>query len=133
MTSPITSVLVVDDNDDMTFTLKVLIDGEPGMRCCGHLDSADQLLQAITKHRPDIVLLDLTMPGRPPLEALAEAAAAFTATRIIVLSGQDDPELIDRALNHGAWGYICKSGDPLAILNAIRTVAAGEVYLDTSR
>ncbi len=133
MSTSITSVLVVDDHEDMAVTLKVLIDGEPGMQCCGHLNCADRLIHAIGEQKPSIVLLDLTMPGRAPLEALAEAAAAFPATRIVVLSGQDDPDLVDRAVNYGAWGFICKRGDPRTILNAIRIVASGEVYLNAAR
>lgn len=128
MTKPI-SVLVVDDNADLMSMLATLVDGEPDMVCAGTLASADKLLDTIMEIKPDVVLLDLTMPGRDPLDAVAEASQRAPDSRIIVLSGYDDQTTMDRAVDEGAWAFVSKHGDMLNILRSIRTVAAAHTYL----
>ena len=122
MTRPI-AVLVVDDNRDLASMLQIVIAGEPDMVCVGSLASADTLLETIAKTSPDVVLLDLTMPGRQPLDVVAEASKVAPACRIIVLSGYDDRATMDRAAESGAWGFVSKHGDMPSILEAIRSIA----------
>ena len=122
-----TTVLIVDDNDDMALMLQHLVGGEKDLACVGRLDRADALLETIAEKSPKIVLMDLTMPGRNPLVVMQEAGPKFPETRFVVLSGYDDPQYIDEALDHGAWGFVSKTGDIPAILAAIRAVAAGKV------
>lgn len=128
MAKPI-SVLVVDDNADLASMLVNLINGEPDMVCTGALGSADKLLDTIVEIKPDVVLLDLTMPGRKPLDTVAEASQRAPDSRIIVLSGYDDPATMDRAMDQGAWGFVSKHGNMSDILRSIRTVAAGQFHL----
>src|SRR5678816_409097 len=85
------------------------------------------LTEECARVRPQVVLLDLHMPGTPPLEALKELSAAAPAVRVIVFSGLDDGETVDRAVRAGAWGLVPKVAATDAILDAIRRVAAGEV------
>jgi two-component system, NarL family, response regulator DesR len=124
------SVLVVDDSDDLASMLILLIGDEPDMTCIGRLPSADALLDTVAQKKPDVVLLDLTMPGRDPLDAMAESSARSPESRVIVLSGYDDPARVDQALDRGAWGFVSKNGDLQAILTAIRTVASGDLYVN---
>jgi DNA-binding NarL/FixJ family response regulator len=119
-------VLLVDDNDDLAEALAMIIEDEPDMTCVHRLNSADELMPTLDKHRPDVVLLDLSMPGRDPLDALGEASSAFPDVRIIMLSGYQDPALMDTALERGAWSYVCKSGDIAEILKSVRTVMAAK-------
>jgi DNA-binding NarL/FixJ family response regulator len=128
MTKPI-SVIVVDDNADFVSMLATLIDGESDMVCAGTLASADTLLETVVEIKPDVVLLDLTMPGRKPLDAVAEASQRVPDSRIIVLSGYDDQATVDRAVDQGAWGFVSKHGDVPDILRSIRAVAAAQMYL----
>lgn len=115
-------VLVVDDNDDLASALAMVIEDEPDMTCVHRLNSADELLVALEKHKPNVVLLDLNMPGKEPMEALGEAATQYPSVRTIVLSGYQDPALVDSALDKGAWSFVCKSGDIGEILNSVRSV-----------
>lgn len=126
-------VLIVDDSDDLAQVLEFLIDGEADMRCAGRLCNADGLIESVGDVRPRVVLLDLTMPGRSPLEAMSEASGRFPETRFVVLSGYDDPARVDEAVQRGAWGFVSKHGDVATIVRAIRAVAGGEVFLNGPR
>jgi len=123
-----TRVLCVDDNSDIALVLQMLIDAEPGMECVGCLQSADHLREEIGRIHPDIVLLDATMPGKNPLDAMGELRAVCPEVKIIVFSGRDTPEFIDKVINSGAWGYVSKNEEPGAIIHAIIAVAAGRVF-----
>lgn len=115
-----TSVLVVDDSDDLATMLAMLIDCEADLTCVGQLASADALVDTIAEKQPDVVVLDLTMPGRDPLTAMDEAVVRFQGTRFVVLSGHDDPARVQDATRRGASGYVAKSADVDRILAAIR-------------
>lgn len=122
-----TRVLCVDDNVDMTAITKMMIDADPSMQCVGCLNSADLLadtVRAMTE-RPDVVLLDTTMPGADPIDTMRSLTAEFPEVRTIVLSGNEGAALLERAENAGAWGYVSKGKEPEAILHAVREVAAG--------
>lgn len=123
------SVLCVDDNADISDMLAAVIRAESDMTCAGTLNSADELVDSIARLKPDIVLLDLTMPGRSPLEAMKEAHERHADTRTIIVSGYDDQKTIDDAIDHGAWGYASKHGDIALLLNTIRRVSRGESVL----
>ncbi len=115
-------VLVVDDNQDLAEMFAALINGEPDMACTGTLGSADALLETIRDRRPDVVLLDLTMPGKDPLEALREIVAEEGSPPVLVLSGYDDVVTRKRVQDQGARGFVSKQGDIPAILESIREV-----------
>lgn len=125
-----TLVLCVDDNSEMTLVLRMMINAEPMMRCVGCLGSADQLLKRVRGlgPPPDVVVLDATMHGKDPLEAMREMAAEFPAIRAIVYSGHDDPDFVKRARDAGAWGCVSKREEPDTILRAVREVAAGRAW-----
>lgn len=122
-----TRVLCVDDNPDMTAVTKMMIDADPTMRCVGCLDSADHLIGTVRTmtERPDVVLLDTTMPGADPIDTMRSLTAEFPEVRTIVLSGNEGAALLERAEKAGAWGYVSKGKEPEAILHAVREVAAG--------
>src|SRR6185503_17105198 len=97
-------VLLVDDNADMTAVYSRLIDAEPDMRAVWTLGAADELFMEARRLRPDVVVLDLTMPGRQPIDALKELSAEAPDVRTIVFSGYDDAHTIDEVTAAGAWG-----------------------------
>jgi two-component system response regulator DesR len=129
MNEPIIKVLCVDDNLAVAGMFALQIGQEADMEYVGTLHSADGLVQAVAERRPGIVLLDMSMPGREPLEVLAEVAAKYPDTRVIVCSGYDDPATVNRAIEAGAWGYVSKDSTPEEILRAIREVGAGRFVL----
>jgi DNA-binding NarL/FixJ family response regulator len=121
-------VLCVDDSVDISELIGRVIRDQPDMELVGALASADNLTEECARVRPQVVLLDLHMPGTPPLEALKELSAAAPAVRVIVFSGLDDGETVDRRVRAGAWGLVSEKWQrPDAVLDAIRRVAAGEV------
>ena len=126
-------VLCVDDSVSLTAAFEKLINLQPDMIGVGAVQSATDLLDALGRHRPDVVLLDMGMAGRDPIEAIADAARVHPGARVLVYSGHSDDELTGRAIEAGAWGYVSKHEDPQRVLGVIRRVAAGEVVLSGMR
>src|SRR5262245_53295442 len=123
-TMPI-SVLCVDDNFLVVEGIRVKLSMTGGFTWLGHLSDANGLIEKVRADSPNIVLLDIDMPGRSALEALADLSAQHPNTRVIVISGHVRPDLIDRALNAGAWGYVSKGDEVDAIVDAILRVSEG--------
>ncbi|HYD98891.1 MAG TPA: response regulator transcription factor [Alphaproteobacteria bacterium] len=119
-------VLCVDDESLITMAMELAIDEAPDMVCVGFLGSADELVDEVIQKRPDVVLLDLRMPGLDPLVALEDLTAACPDVRTIVFTGWAERERLDRAIAAGAWGFLQKNGDLQTILGTIRKVAAGQ-------
>jgi len=121
-----TRVLCVDDRPDVATAMRLLIQSA-SMECVGCLDSADDLVDEVQRRdpRPDVVILDATMPGKDSMTAMAELAAACPDTRTIIYSGYDDAALVRRAREAGAWGCVSKHDEPKALLRAVKDVAAG--------
>lgn len=119
-------VMIVDDEPRLRSAWERLLRMHDDMEVVPSLDSADCLVSKVGEHRPAIILLDLTMPGRAPLAALAEAALAYPDSRFIVYSGAKDAATITSAANAGAWAFVDKIDPPDEILRTIRRVACGE-------
>jgi len=118
-------VLCVDD-DAATRTLYGMIVGsEPDMECVAALGSAETLVETLAAERPDVVLLDLRMPGLDPMEALRQASRAHPRARIVVFSGLDDPESVEEAYAAGAAAYLSKDVPPEEMLATIRRLGRG--------
>jgi len=130
MTTQVRSrVLCVDDNREIGTALELLIGRTPGLEWAGWLESAERLPQTIAAVRPEIVLLDLDMPGPDVFEVLRRISAAHPEMRVVVFTGHVDAGLIDRASEAGAWGYVSKNDGEQALLQALRTVAGGQFAL----
>jgi len=120
-------VMCVDDNEEILWALGVHLKHEKNLKVVGSLSSADGLAAAVSEKNPDILVLDLDMPGKSPLRALREINAAGAATRTIVFSGHVLARRISEAMDAGAWGYVSKSDGEDALVEAIRSVMAGEI------
>lgn len=123
------SVLCVDDNADVIEALRLLFEGEGGCEWAGALFSADELVEVARDRRPDIVLLDLDMSGRDPLEVVGELAVACPRVRVVILSNHVRRDLVNRAITAGAWGYVAKADGERAIVDAVRRAAQGEFVM----
>ena len=119
-------VLIADDSPDITDMLEYVLNADPQLECVGCLHSADELAGEVRRLRPDILILDASMPGKDPLTVMAEFATEFPEVRAIFHSGYDDDELIGRVIDAGAWGFVSKREDVESVLSAIRAVAAGK-------
>jgi DNA-binding NarL/FixJ family response regulator len=123
------SVLLVDDHPFMRAGLAQLINQQRDLCVGGEAGSPGEALQRVSQVAPDLVLTDLTMPGRGGLEFIRDLCAARPTLAILVVSMHDEAVYAERVLRAGARGYIMKEAGGEKLLAAMRRVLAGEVYL----
>jgi len=126
--TPDMRVLLIDDHPLFREGLKGLLLGlEPSVQVeqAGSVDAAETLSGQVF----DLVLMDLNMPGSQGMEALARTKALFEAAAVVVVSGDESPSTIQRAIQHGAAGYVPKTTDPSVTIQALRLVLAQGTYL----
>jgi len=117
-------ILIVDDHPIVRAGLRRLLATEPGSEICEAAD-AKQALTLFKERRPDLVVLDLNLPGISGLEAINRLKVVDPGARILVLSMHTDQIHVTRALRAGAAGYVSKSAPLEEILAAVRRVASG--------
>ena len=128
------SVLIADDQDLVRFGLRTLIDNEDDLICVGEAADGLAAVAEATRTRPDIVLMDVRMPGIDGLEATRRLTAdpGLARTRVIVLTTFEHDQYVFDALRHGASGFLLKDTTPADLLRAIRTVADGGALMSPS-
>jgi len=125
------TIVLADDHAVVRSGLRMLLDAEEGLRVVAEAGDADAALRAVLGHKPDVLVLDLNMPGEPTsLDALPYVVERSDKTRTVVLTMQDDPEFARRALRAGASAYVLKEAADSELVEAIRRAAAGETYLN---
>jgi two-component system invasion response regulator UvrY len=123
-------VLLVDDHAVVRTGFRLLLQAHPDITVAGEADSGESACQRYLELTPDVVVMDLGMPGMGGLEALRRIRAHHAQARVLALSAHDDPLHARRALREGARGFLSKRSAPEALLEAISVVAAGQRYLD---
>lgn len=121
------TIVLADDHPVMRSGLKSLLDDEGDFSVVAEVADVSSARSAVDEHRPDVLLLDLHMPGEPSLPAIEELS---TATTVVVLTADEEPALAREALHRGARGYVAKSSLGAELVNAIRTAADGGIYLN---
>ncbi len=122
-------ILLVDDHPFMRAGLAHLIDRQPDLRVCGEAGNPAEAFQQLGRLKPDLVLTDLTMPGRSGLEFIKDLLSTEPGLTVLVMSMHDEAVFAERALRAGARGYIMKEAGGENLLTAIRQVLRGEVYV----
>ncbi|HEX2855357.1 MAG TPA: response regulator transcription factor [Opitutaceae bacterium] len=122
-------ILLVDDHPFMRAGLAGLIDRQPDLLVCGEAGNPAEAFRGLPKSKPDLVLTDLTMPGRSGLEFIKDLVAAEPGLAVLVISMHDEVVHAERALRAGARGYIMKEAGGENLLAAIRQILRGEVYV----
>ena len=122
-------VLIVDDHALVRSGLRLLLEAEEDMTVEDEAGTADDGVRLSRLHKPDVVLLDVTMPGRSGLDAAPEILEAAPKARILVLSMQDDPSYVREAFASGASGYLLKEAADAELVAAVREVAGGKRYV----
>jgi two-component system response regulator DevR len=127
-----TRVLLVDDHEVVRLGLMTLINDRPDLQVVGEAGTTAEALRAVEQLRPDVVLMDIRMPGEGGIEAAQQIVARFPQTKVVMLTSFADDELVVRAIRVGAVGYVLKQVGNEELLRAIGAAARGEALLDPS-
>ena len=122
------TVVLADDHAVVRKGLRLLVEAEPGLRVVAEAGTVPDSLRMARAHRPDVLVLDLNMPGGSSLAAIPTLLEQ-TTTAIVVLTMQNDPSFARQALQAGALGFVLKEAADDELLGAIRLAADGETYL----
>ena len=122
-------VLIVDDHTLVRAGHSRLLQTFAGVDVVAEASNADQAIDLATIHRPDLVLLDLSLPGRTGLEALSVILERAPGTRVVMMSMHDDPLHVRDALDRGAAGFVVKDAAPMELELALRSALGGDVFL----
>ncbi len=122
------SVLVADDHGIVREGLRRVLDDEPDMQVCGEAADGCEVLEQVERQRPDVLVLDISMPRLGGLEALEKLRSRRQAPKVVLLSVHGDPPFVESALSLGADGYVLKNSRVSEIVAAIRAVVRGGSY-----
>ncbi|MFD8917736.1 response regulator [Streptomyces sp. NPDC059569] len=122
-------VVIVDDDQLVRMALRLVIGGEPDLTVVGEAADGDAALTVVAEQRPDVVLMDVRMPGRDGLSATRELRTRPAPPRVLMLTTFDSDDLVLGALRAGAVGFVLKDSRPQRILDAVRAVADGDPAL----
>src|SRR5947208_15878151 len=122
-------ILICDDHALVRSGLHRLLEAEAAFDVVGEAADAEQAVAGVGALTPDVLLLDIVMPGRSGIDAIPDLLAAAPATRILVLSMQDDPSYVRKAFSAGAHGYLLKEAADADLVQAIQDVASGHRYV----
>lgn len=127
-----THILLVDDHDIVRLGLMTLLNDQPDMEVIGEASTAAEAVKAAEKFRPDVVLMDIRLPGEGGIEACQQITSRFPSCKVVMLTSFADDELVVRAICAGAVSYVLKQVGNEELLRAIRAAARGEALLDPS-
>lgn len=125
-------VMLVDDHAVVRMGFKLLLEADQAIQVVAEAESGEQAIKLYQEHKPNVVIMDITMPGMGGLEAIDRIRAKDDAARILVLSAHEDSVHPKRVLNAGAMGYLTKRSAAEELIKAIHTVAAGKMYLEAN-
>lgn len=126
----IIKVMLADDHAVVRMGFRLLLEGSPDMRVVAEAESGEDAIKRYQEVHPDVLVLDLSMPGMGGLEALSRILAREPGAKILVLTAHEDSQHAKRVLKAGALGYLSKRTAPEALIQAIRLVNQGRTYLE---
>ena len=125
-------LFIIEDHPVFREGLVQVLKREEDLAVCGQAVSAEDAQQALSKLHPDLLLVDMSLPGKSGLELIKELRDSGNTVKVLVISMHDEALYADRVLRAGADGYIMKQEDPDEIVHAIRDVLDGHIYLSES-
>lgn len=123
-------VLLADDHAVVRTGFKTLLNSADNIQVVAEAETGEQACQNYALHDPDVVIMDLSMPGIGGLEAIRRIRSRDPGAAILVFSMHDETAFVDKALQAGAKGYISKNNNPEVLLAAVDSISKGETYLD---
>jgi two-component system, NarL family, response regulator NreC len=123
------SVVLVDDHAVVRSGLRLLLDAEPDIEVVGEAGTAKDAIFRARALKPDVILLDVVMPGESGIEVLPKLLQEAPETKVLVLSMQDDPSYVREAFAAGARGYVLKEAVDEEVVSAVREIAGGGRYV----
>ncbi len=123
-------IILVDDHEVVRLGLKALLEHHPQFEVVAEAGNAKEAMEQIERHHPDVVLMDIRLPGQSGIEACEEIVQTFPQTRVIMLTSYAEDEMLFSAIRAGASGYVLKQIGGEDLIRAIEAVGRGEALLD---
>ena len=118
-------IAIVEDSKTTRESLETMVNLSSDCRCVCACDTGEEALRQLPGHRPDVVLMDIQLPGMSGIECVAQLKKLLTTVQVVMVTGYEDPDRIFSALRAGASGYILKRSEPAQVLSAIHDVHHG--------
>ena len=131
MSAKLIKIVIADDHEIVRQGVKNLVANEPDMEICGEATIGRDAVDLVTKIKPDIAILDISMPGLNGIEAARQILKAQPKTKILMFTMHEVEQLVHEVFNAGAHGYLLKSDAGRHLVTAIRTVASGSHYFSS--
>lgn len=122
-------VLIVDDHETLRRGLRALLETHQGWECCAEADSGEEAIRAAAEFKPDVIIMDVSMPGMGGVKATQIINETSPAIRILLLTLHKSTELLRAGVSAGAIGYVLKSDGEDELIGALETVNRGEIYV----
>jgi len=122
-------VVIVDDHAILRAGLSRVLSAEPDIEVVGEAASADRAVFEALASKPDVIVMDVVMPGKSGIEGVPAVLQAVPGVKVLMLSMQDDPRYVREAFEVGASGYVLKEAADTEVVGAVRAVASGERYV----
>ncbi len=122
-------VLIADDHGVLRSGLAALLNAEAGIEVVGEAETGDEVMVVIGRTSPDLVLLDISMPGPGGIEVTRRIREKHAGVRVLILTAHEDEALLREAIHAGAAGFVIKRAVESELLNAIAAVSRGEIYV----
>ncbi len=123
-------LLIVDDHEVVRLGLRTLLADEPDLEVVAEAGTAEEALVQVANHHPDVVVLDIQLPGRSGLEACHDIRRQFPETQVVILTSHGGDSFAEQALRAGAAGYVLKQVGNEELVRAVRAARRGEIALD---
>lgn len=126
------TVVLADDHELVRDGIRMVLEAEPDIEVVAQASDAESAARYVLGHKPSILVLDLSMPGRPSLEMMPQITENSPETAVIVVTMQNEPAFAKQALQSGARGFVVKQSAASELVSAVRTVLDGETYINPS-
>ena len=126
------NIVLAEDHQTVREGIKMLVNAQADMRVVGEAGDGASAIKTVREKRPDVIVMDISMPEMNGLKATRKLKAEFPDVKILTLTRHDDDSFLEQLISAGASGYVLKQSAPAELINAIRTVGSGNAYLDAS-